>query len=84
MLQSPSEPESNGEARRLYLREWRDLRLLTMRALASKAGVALETVRALELPQAERQPYTRTVRKLAKALGIKADDLYRMPEEEEA
>jgi DNA-binding XRE family transcriptional regulator len=50
------------------LRELRELRLLTVRELASVAGVSYQTVSALEN---DRRPASvRTVRMLAKALGV--------------
>ena len=55
------------------LRELRRRRVLTMEELAEKAGVGLNTVWRLEHGVMGAQP--RTIRKLAKALGVEPEDL---------
>ncbi len=55
------------------LREWRERRLLTMRELADLAGVGYVTVWRLENGKSEAE--LRTIRKLAQALGVTAEDL---------
>lgn len=67
--------------RKLFLREWRRHRFLSMRDLAWGAGLALETVRRLESPSSDTSPQSRTLRKLAKALDVRPVDLYRLPGE---
>ncbi len=55
------------------LKELRHRRVLTMEELAKKAGVGLNTVWRLEHGVMGAQP--RTIRKLAKALGVDPEDL---------
>ena len=55
------------------LKQLRRRRVLTMEELAEKAGVGLNTVWRLEHGVMGAQP--RTIRKLAKALGIEPEDL---------
>ena len=55
------------------LREWRERRLLTMRELADLAGVGYVTVWRLENGKSEAE--LRTIRKLAQALNVTAEDL---------
>ena len=55
------------------LRELRRRRVLTMEELAEKAGVGRNTIWRLEHGVMGAQP--RTIRKLAKALGVEAEDL---------
>ena len=55
------------------LKELRRRRVLTMEELAEKAGVGLNTVWRLEHGVMGAQP--RTVRKLAKALGVEPEEL---------
>ncbi len=55
------------------LRELRRRRVLTLEELAEKAGVGRNTVWRLEHGVMGAQP--RTIRKLAKALGVEPEDL---------
>ena len=64
----------------LHLREWRRQRFLTVRALAEKAGVAYTTVVRAETGR--HQPTMKTIRRLAKALGIKPEQLVEWEEGE--
>lgn len=67
--------------RPVYLRQWRESRLLTQAELAAKAGVSRDTVVKIETgKQAARFA---TVRKLAAALGVEPTDLRRLPTEAE-
>ena len=47
---------------------WRKLRLLTLRALAAKAGVQIQTVHKTE--RGRNIPTARTVRAISGALGV--------------
>ena len=62
----------------LQLRAWRTYRALSQAELAARAGVTKQTVLALEKP-GHRRPHPRTVRKLAKGLGIAPHQLYSAP-----
>jgi transcriptional regulator with XRE-family HTH domain len=55
------------------LRELRRRRVLTLEELAQKAGVGRNTIWRLEHEVMGAQP--RTIRKLAKALGVEPEDL---------
>ena len=55
------------------LRELRRRRVLTLEELAQKAGVGRNTIWRLEHGVMGAQP--RTIRKLAKALGVEPEDL---------
>jgi transcriptional regulator with XRE-family HTH domain len=55
------------------LRDLRRRRVLTMEELAEKAGVGRNTIWRLEHGVMGAQP--RTIRKLAKALGVEPEDL---------
>jgi transcriptional regulator with XRE-family HTH domain len=57
------------------LREMRHRRVLTMEELAEKADVGRNTIWRLEHGVMGAQP--RTIRKLARALGVEAEDLVR-------
>ena len=57
------------------LRELRRRRVLTLQELAEKAGVGRNTIWRLEHGVMGAQP--RTIRKLAKALGIEPEELVR-------
>ncbi len=57
------------------LREMRHRRVLTMEELAEKAGVGRNTIWRLEHGVMGAQP--RTIRKLARALGVEPEDLVR-------
>jgi DNA-binding Xre family transcriptional regulator len=50
------------------IRHWRELRLMSQRELAEKAGLAAETVNQLENGKRE-YVYRRTARRLCDALG---------------
>ena len=60
-------------ARLTRLRALRKGKVLTQKELAERAGLTRGTVLKIEAGQTE--PYPRTVRKLAKALGVKPQDL---------
>jgi transcriptional regulator with XRE-family HTH domain len=64
-------PRIDGEK----LRRLRDERYLSHRELATEAGVSPTTVLNLELGKGKRESQRRTVRKLAKALGVDPADL---------
>jgi transcriptional regulator with XRE-family HTH domain len=55
------------------LRELRRRRVLTLEELAEKAGVGRNTIWRLEHGVMGAQP--RTIRKLARALGVEAEEL---------
>ena len=55
------------------LREIRKRALLTQQQLADKSGVGVTTIIRVERNQVE--PQARTIRKLAKALGVKPHEL---------
>ncbi len=55
------------------VRETRKRKLLTQEQLADKAGVGVNTVIRIERNQVE--PHSRTIRKLAAALGVTPSDL---------
>ncbi len=57
----------------VVLRDLRRRRVLTMDELAEKAGVGRNTIWRLEHGVMGAQP--RTIRKLAKALGVEPEDL---------
>ena len=57
----------------LRLRELREARYWSMRDLAAASGVGLSTIHHLE--REHREPMVRTIRTLAKALGVKPDEL---------
>ena len=58
------------------LRELRRRRVLTLEELAEKAGVGRNTIWRLEHGVMGAQP--RTIRKLARALGVEPEDLVRI------
>lgn len=58
----------NSNVRRL-----RELRALSQRELAARAGLSVTTVNRIEIGQ--RKPIPRTVRKLAGALGVSPEQL---------
>jgi transcriptional regulator with XRE-family HTH domain len=64
------------------LRVLRRRRVLTMEELAEKAGVGRNTIWRLEHGVMGAQP--RTIRKLAQALGVEAEDLVRTGGEDES
>jgi len=51
----------------------RELRALSQRDLAARAGLSVTTVNRIETGQ--RKPMPRTVRKLARALGVTPEEL---------
>lgn len=55
------------------LREWRRRRALTQRELAEKAGISKVTVSRIETGLEE--PHISTIRSLAAALNVRADQL---------
>ena len=57
---------------RVRLRHWRQRRLLTQEELAEKAGVGVATIARIEAGQGAR---ISTLRKLARALDVTADEL---------
>jgi DNA-binding XRE family transcriptional regulator len=65
--------------RPLFLREWRESRLMTQAELAAKAGVSRDTVVKIETGKQDAR--FATVRKLAAALGIEPKSLYQQPAE---
>lgn len=66
----------------LRLREWRAYRALSQADLAERSGVTKATIVALE-KLSHRTPHPRTVRRLAKALGVQPHELYQDPHEQE-
>jgi transcriptional regulator with XRE-family HTH domain len=65
--------------RRARLAQLRALNVLTQRELAERAGVTLLSVHKIETGQQEPRPAT--IRKLARALGVKPTDLMEPDEE---
>jgi transcriptional regulator with XRE-family HTH domain len=55
------------------LQEWRERRSLSIRELASLSGVAASSISRLE--RGQNAPHPKTVRLLAKALGVEPPDL---------
>lgn len=55
------------------LRDLRRLRMLSLRELEAKSGVAFDNINKLENERHDAQP--RTVRKLAEALGVEPKEL---------
>ena len=66
------------EARRLRLRDWRRYRNLSQKDLARLAGVGNDTIVALER-SGHREPWPRTLRKLADALEVEPHQLWKPP-----
>ena len=58
------------------LRELRQLRVLTLRELEARSGVAYNTIWRLENGKTGAQP--RTIRKLAAALGVEPEELVKV------
>ena len=61
------------------LRTLRQQRVLTLRELEERSGVAYNTIWHLENGKREAQP--RTLRKLAAALGVEPSELVKVEEE---
>ena len=55
------------------VRRLRELRALSQRELAARAGLSVTTVNRIEISQ--RKPMPKTVRKLAGALGVSPQEL---------
>jgi transcriptional regulator with XRE-family HTH domain len=55
------------------VRRLRELRALSQRELAARAGLSVTTVNRIEIGR--RKPIPRTVRKLAGALGVSPEEL---------
>jgi len=55
------------------VRRLRELRALSQRELAARAGLSVTTVNRIEIGQ--RKPMPKTVRKLAGALGVSPQEL---------
>jgi transcriptional regulator with XRE-family HTH domain len=66
---------------RVRLREWRTRRLLTQEELAKKSGVGVTTIIRIEAGQGAR---ISTLRRLAQALAVTADQLITDDEEGKA
>jgi len=64
---------SSSDVKLTRLRTWRDKRTLTQQELADRARIDRTTV--LEIEAQRREPRPSTIRRLAKALGVKAEDL---------
>ena len=58
------------------LRKVRDMRLLSQRELAKRAGLSPTTILKLESGRVDK-PHPRTIRKLADALEVEPDELVR-------
>jgi transcriptional regulator with XRE-family HTH domain len=58
------------------LRKVRDMRLLSQRELAERAGLSPTTIHKLESGRVD-EPHPRTIRKLADALEVDPDELVR-------
>ncbi len=63
------------------LKELRDRRVLTLHELEERSGVAYNTIWRLENGKTGAQP--RTIRKLAKALGVEPEELVRVGGDDE-
>ena len=55
------------------LREWRALRLLSVRALADKAGTSNKTI--VQLENGKQLPTFRTMQRLSAALGVDPSEI---------
>jgi transcriptional regulator with XRE-family HTH domain len=64
------------------LRALRQRRVLTLRELEERSGVAYNTIWHLENGKREAQP--RTIRKLAQALGVEPEELVKVKEGDDA
>ena len=75
-MQPNSHTQSLSDVRPVpRLREWRDKRELSQQELADRSGVSRHTIMALER-QDGRDAWPQTVRKLAKALRVRTDQLH--------
>lgn len=68
---------SRGRWKLPHLKDWRLARLLTQDELAHKSGVSRPT---LSRAEQGRFVYGASVRRIARALGVKPDDLLNAPE----
>jgi transcriptional regulator with XRE-family HTH domain len=59
------------------LREWRQFRAVSQEELAKAAGIQRSTI--VDIEASRRCPRPSTLRRLAKALKIKPEELYRDP-----
>ena len=64
------------------LRELRRRRVLTLRELEEKSGVSYNTIWRIE--NGYRQVHPSTIRKLAAALGVEAEELVKLEEGDDA
>ena len=55
------------------LRQWRERRLMTLRALGERSGVQFHTIHAIEA--GKQEPRISTIKKLVEALGIPPEEL---------
>jgi transcriptional regulator with XRE-family HTH domain len=62
----------------IYLKEWRKVRFLTQRELATAAGISHRSIVAIENGEV-KEPHPGTLRNLAAALEIEPAQLYRQP-----
>lgn len=60
------------------VKEWRQARFLSQRQLADAAGVSRETIINVEAGKPLR---VSTLQRLATALGVTPDDLFRLPQD---
>ncbi len=60
------------------LRQLRQERALSLRALGERSGIAFDTINKLENEYREAQP--RTIRRLAEALGVEPKELMKREE----
>jgi transcriptional regulator with XRE-family HTH domain len=58
---------------RIRLKDWRERRLLTQAELAERVGMTVGTINRIE--RGVHEPRFSTIRKLAAALDVAADDL---------
>ena len=63
---------------KLFLKEWRNYRKLSVRALERESGVSLASIVRLEGGR-RKNPRIDTLEKLGDALGITPFDLYKPP-----
>ena len=68
-----SEPYTRVRLMTVSMSELRRRRMLSLRELGKRSGVAFDNINKLENEQRRAQP--RTLRKLAEALGVEAHEL---------